>query len=97
MVKLGWLLCYVGYFFMDFFCFVFLNFITYRPLRQFVKICAGSLDKSLFIIVRIWCMAIKYALNMCFRLGNCIASLIFFPSYICRIQFHYVAKYLLLF
>ena len=68
-----------GVFFYGFsFCFVFLNFITYRPLRQFVKICAGSLDKSLFIIVRIWCMAIKYALNMCFRLGNCIASLIFF-------------------
>lgn len=75
MVKLGWLLCYVGYFlWIFFFLFLFLNFITYKPLRQFVKICAGSLDKSLFIIVRIWCLAIKYALNMCSRPSNCIAS-----------------------
>ena len=53
-------------------------FITYRPLRQSVKICAGSFGKSLFIIVRAWCMAINYALKMFCRPGSRIASLIFF-------------------
>ena len=37
--------------------------ITYRPLRQSVKICVGSFGKSLFIIVRAWCMAINSALK----------------------------------
>ena len=38
MVLSGWLLCSVG-------CFIWF-FITYRPLRQSVKICAGSFGKS---------------------------------------------------
>jgi hypothetical protein len=56
MVSFGWLLCSVG-------CFIWF-FITYRPLRQSVKICAGSFGKSLFIIVRTWCMAFNYALKI---------------------------------
>ena len=43
-----------------------------------MKICAGSFGKSLFFIVRAWCMAINYALKIFCRLGNLIASLIFF-------------------
>ena len=56
MVLSGWLLCSVG-------CFIWF-FITYRPLRQSVKICAGSFGKSLFIIVRACCMAINFAKNI---------------------------------
>jgi hypothetical protein len=36
----GWLLCSVG-------CFIWF-LITYRPLRQSVKICAGSFGKSFY-------------------------------------------------
>ena len=44
--------------------FYLVFFITYiRPLRQSVKICAGSFGKSLFILVRAWCMAINSALK----------------------------------
>ena len=66
-----WLLCSVG-------CFIWVFFITYRPLRQFVKICACSFGKSLLITLRAWCMAINSTLKMFCRPSSRIASLIFF-------------------
>ena len=66
MVLSGWLLCSVR-------CFICV-FITYNPLRQSVKICAGSLGYSSIMFLRTVCIAINSALKMFCKLGSLTTS-----------------------
>ena len=66
MVLSGWLLCSVR-------CFICV-FITYSPLRQSVKMCAGSLGYTSIIFLRAVCIAINSALKMFCKPGSLTAS-----------------------
>ena len=51
--------------------------ITYSPLRQSVNMCAGTLEYSSLIFLRVVCIAINSTLKMFCRPGNLIANSIF--------------------
>ena len=70
MILFGWLLCSVK-------CYICV-LITYSPLRQFVNMCASSLEYSPLSILRIACIAINFALKMFCRPGSLTASSIIF-------------------
>ena len=66
MVLSGWLFCRVRYF--------ICVFITYNPLRQSIKMCAGSLGYSSITFLRAACIAINSALKMFCKPGSLTAS-----------------------
>ena len=56
MVLSAWLLCIVG-------CFICV-LITYSPLSQFVNMCAAFLGYSSFLIFRVPCFVMNFALKI---------------------------------
>ena len=64
-----WLLCCVG-------CLICV-LITYRPFRQSVNMCVGSLGNLLFIFWIVWCIAINSTLKIFCNPGSLTTNSIF--------------------